>query len=191
MSPRLKIHEEEASEDSEEELASTQAENNATRVRKPIWKAMEGFGRCGRGCEGCAAKCAEQGLPNCQNCHLNIVKNTSNYGCHNRNECLEPKPKLVKDKASSQKKPLLKNLSISKETTTARSEKIVSPMVQEKILQFSGRSDEEDKRKRDSERSPGGTPPGKGLKETKIPGLNITKKGRGKGKSPAQKHASF
>ena len=163
--PRLKIHEEEASEDSEEELSCTQTENNATRVRKPIWNAMEGFGRCKRGCEGCAATCAEQGLPNCQNCHLNIVKNTSNYGCRNRKECLELKPKLVRvitDKASSLKKPLTKNLSIVKETTTARTEKIVSPMVQEIILHFSGRRDKEDKRKRDSERSPGGTPKGKG-----------------------------
>ena len=39
----MKIHEEEVSEDSEEELSCTQTENNATRVRKPIWKAMEGF----------------------------------------------------------------------------------------------------------------------------------------------------
>ena len=185
---RLRNEDEGGSDESEEDTSSSQLENNIPRVKKPIWKAQEGFGRCGKGCDGCAMKCAEQHLPNCQNCHLNMEKNTSTYGCHNRKECLEPKPKLVKgstDKSSTQKKPLLRNLS------TTRIDKSVSPMVQEKILHFSAKSEDEEKRKRESERSPGNTPPGKERKETRIPGLHNSKKLKEKGKTPASKHASF
>ena len=74
---------------------------------------------------------------------------------------------------------------------TPRTENSVSPMVKEKILQFTGKSDDEESKKRDSERSPGHTPPGKEMKESRIPGLNNAKKGKGKGKSPGSKHASF
>ena len=85
----------------------------------------------------------------------------------------------------------MRNLSAGREVITPRMEKSVSPMVQEKILQFSGKNDEEETKKRDSERSPGQTPPGKEIKETRIPGLNYSKKSKGKGRSPASKHASF
>ena len=116
------------------------------------------------------------------------MKNTSIYGCHNRKACLEPKPKLVKggaDKGGHTKKLLMKSLSVGNATKT---EKSASPMVQMKILQFSGKGDEEESRKRDIERSPGESPPEKTKKETKIPGLHKT---RVKGKSPASKHSSF
>ena len=74
---------------------------------------------------------------------------------------------------------------------TTRTDKSKLPMVQEKILQFSGKIDDEETKKRDSERSPGQTPPGKEIKETKIPGLYNHNKTKGKGRSPASKHASF
>ena len=163
---RLGTRDKDESDDSEEESSGSQLENNVPRVRKPLWKAQDGFGICGKGCEGCAMKCAEQRLPNCQNCHLNMMKNTSNYGCHNRKKCLEPKPKLVKgssDKVLIQKKPLTKNL------RTARIDRSVSPMVQENILHITAKRDDDETRKPESERSPGDTPPGKGRKETRIP----------------------
>ena len=182
------MQEDEECEDSEDETHPVQSETDTPRVKKAIWMAQDGFGRCGKGCEGCAAKCDQQGLENCQNCHLNLLKNTSSYGCHNRKACLEPKPKLVKggtDKGGHQKKPLVKNLSVGNMTKT---EKTASPMVQMKIRQFSGKGEEEESRKRDIERSPGESPPEKSKKETKIPGLH---KSKGKGRSPSSKHATF
>ena len=55
------------------------------RIKKPIWLPPEGYVRCGRSCEGCIAKCAEQSLENCQNCHLNSLKRGKSNPCHNRN----------------------------------------------------------------------------------------------------------
>ena len=182
--------EEEECEDSDEEVSNSQSESDTRRVKKPIWMAQEGYGRCGKGCDGCAAKCEQQKLENCQNCHLNLIKNTSSYGCHNRKACLEPKPKLVKggaEKVAQPKKPLVKSLSLE---STAKLEKCTSPMVQMKILQFSEKREEDESRKRDIERSPGDSPPEKSHKESRIPGLHIVPKNKGKKSSPS-KHSSF
>ena len=186
-SNRTNPQEEEECMDSEDESTNSQSGASTTRVKKPIWMAEEGYGRCGKGCEGCAAKCEQKGLENCHNYHLNLEKNTSSYGCHNRKACLEPKPKMVKggtDKGLQPKKPTLKNLS---QGCAAKGEK--SPLVQMKILQFSGKGEEEESRKREIERSPGESPPEKSKKETKIPGLHV--KNKGKVKSSPSKHSSF
>ena len=188
---RLNIREEEKSDDSEEEVLDSQSEMGIPRVKKPIWMAQEGYGRCGKGCEGCAAKCEQQKLENCHNCHLNLLKNTSSYGCHNRKACLEPKPKLVKgstEKGAPTKKLPVKGLNLG---YTTKIDKSSSPLVQMKILQFSGKGDDEESRKRDIERSPGDSPPEKSQKESKIPGLHVSQKTKGKGKSPSSKHSSF
>ena len=189
--PRINLQEEEECLDSEDEASNSQLGTSTTRVKKPIWMAEEGYGRCGKGCEGCAAKCEQQGLENCHNCHLNIEKNTSSYGCHNRKACLEPKLKLVKggaDKVIQLKKPTLKN---STQGSAARVEKSASPLVQMKILQFSGKGEEEESRKREIERSPGESPPEKSKKETRIPGLPVSAKNKNKAKSSPSKHSLF
>jgi hypothetical protein len=88
------------------------------------------------------------------------------------------------DKGLQPKKPTLKN---SSQGCAAKGEK--SPLVQMKILQFSGKGEEEESRKREIERSPGESPPEKSKKETKIPGLHVKKKGQVK--SSPSKHSSF
>ena len=59
------------------------SDNEIQRIKKHIWVPPEGYGRCARGCEGCIAKCAEQGLEKCQSCHLNSVKGGKSHPCHN------------------------------------------------------------------------------------------------------------
>ena len=112
-------------------------------------------------------------------------------GNKDRKACLEPKPKLVKggaDKGMQLKKPTLKN---SSQGSAAKVEKCPSPLVQMKILQFSGMGEEEESRKRELERSPGESPPEKSKKETRIPGLHVPMKGKTKAKSSPTKHSSF
>ena len=72
---------------------SQHTDADLSRVKRPIWVPPEGYGRCGRSCEGCVAKCLEQNLENCQNCHINSLKGGKSNPCHNRKECFEPKPK--------------------------------------------------------------------------------------------------
>ena len=60
-STRINPQEDEEFLDSEDEASNSQLGTSTTRVKKPIWMAEEGYGRCGKGCEGCAAKCGQQG----------------------------------------------------------------------------------------------------------------------------------
>ena len=131
--------EEDECDDSEEEVYNSQSERDTPRVKKPIWMAQEGYGRCGKGCEGCAAKCDQQNLENCQNCHLNLIKNTSSYGCHNRKACLEPKAKLVK--GGAEKVVQIKKLAVKSQSLGSMAEIWTSSMVQMEILQFSGKGE--------------------------------------------------
>ena len=153
--------------------------------------AQEGYGRCGKRCEGCAAKWEQQKLKNCQNCHLNLTKNTSSYGCHNRKACLEPKAKLVK--GGAEKVVQIKKLAVKSQSlgSMAKVEICTSSMVQMEILQFSGKGEEDESRKKEIERSPGDSPPEKSQKESRIPGLNMVHKNKGKGKPLPSKHSIF
>ena len=79
-------------------------EGDTVRVKKQKWMPEAGFRRCGLKCPGCAEKCAEQGIEDCQNCHLNKTKKKNNNPCANRGECTDPKPAMmVKPKAQGRK----------------------------------------------------------------------------------------
>ena len=73
----------------------------------------------------------------------------------------------------------------------AKVEICTSSMVQMEILQFSGKGEEDESRKREIERSPGDSPPEKSQKESRIPGLNMVHKNKGKGKPSPSKHSIF
>ena len=89
------------------------AESDKVRVKKQKWTPEAGFRRCGHQCAGCAEKCAEQGIEDCQNCYLNKTKKKNNNPCANRGECTDPKPAMMQKpkaqgKKNSQLNPSLK-----------------------------------------------------------------------------------
>ena len=89
------------------------AESDIVRVKRQKWTPEAGFRRCGHQCAGCAEKCAEQGIEDCQNCYLNKTKKKNNNPCANRGECTDPKPAMMQKpkapgKKNSQLNPSLK-----------------------------------------------------------------------------------
>ena len=85
-------------------LEKTAGESEIVRVRKQKWTPEAGFRRCGNQCPGCAQKCAEQGIEDCQNCFLKKHKKKTNNPCANRGECSDPKPAMMLKTKSSRKK---------------------------------------------------------------------------------------
>ena len=66
-----------AGEDSKEVTSKETVAEERTeklRVKKQRWTPETGFRRCALKFPGCADKCAEQGIEDCQNCHLNKTK---------------------------------------------------------------------------------------------------------------------
>ena len=86
-------------------LKETMPDGEIVRVKKQRWTPEAGFRRCGLKCKGCAEKCAEQGLEDCQNCHLNKTKKKNNNPCANRGECADPKPAMMQKPKAQGKKP--------------------------------------------------------------------------------------
>ena len=167
-----------------------QGDHETQRIKNPVWVPPEGYSRCARGCDGCIAKCAEQGLEKCQSCHLNSVKGGKNHPCHNRKECLEPKPKAqgnVRGRSGSQKNQKKgQHLSITQSEVRGDRSPSASSVVKERVDELeakdnkNGEEDPKTGEKRD--REPGSTPEIEKKKQSKIGVFNkISKGGPGPG----------
>ena len=81
------------------EQNENQGSVKTSRTKVPLWKAPEGKRRCGLGCTGCEAKCAEQGLTDCWGCWMNTLESekagrkVKKKECFNRQPCLDIRPK--------------------------------------------------------------------------------------------------
>ena len=172
---------------------SQHVETEVQRIKKPIWLPPEGYGRCGRSCEGCIAKCAEQSLENCQNCHLNSLKGGKSNPCNNRKECLELKPKnqtTVRGRSTgqkNQKKGLVLNINRSdvREDRSPSASSVVKDRVDELEAKDSKKEEVEQKTGEKKDREPGSTPefPKKQHSKIAVPTTN-SKEGPGSTAAP-------
>ena len=104
------------------------------RVKRQKWTPDPGFRRCGHQCLGCALKCAEQGIEDCQNCHLNKTKKKNNNPCANRKECTDPKPAMMqKPKASGKKNS---QLTVSKKEDKLEKSPRSSSLVGNQLVEY-------------------------------------------------------
>ena len=104
-----------------------EAEESVSRIKKAKWIPPEGWRRCGHGCEGCASKCAEQGLEDCQGCYLNKANGGSSNSCHNRGECKNlkeqkpPEERRARTKSKIAGRRETASLSITRNCSASRS----------------------------------------------------------------------
>ena len=139
-------------------------EQEIVRVKKQKWTPDQGFRRCGHQCPGCAQKCAEQGIEDCQNCHLNKTKKKNNNPCANRGECVDPRPATMQKPKTSGKQNSKVNVSLKEENLERKSSttSLVGNQVEElvKKIEKNGVEEEEDDPQQGEKRpiEVGGTP---------------------------------
>ena len=119
----------ELQESSEDE--TEQGGQGSNRLRKAKWLPAEGWRRCGKGCSGCASKCADQGLEDCQGCHLNKSRSVTSNSCLNREACVDLKEQKERRSRSKQKKTSKKEINIPRKTSPLNIAK--SPAVTTKV----------------------------------------------------------
>ena len=93
----------EEAEDTTEDEAE-QGVECSSRLKKAKWLPPDGWRRCGKGCAGCASKCVDQGLEDCQGCFLNNSRSVNSNSCLNREACVNLKEQKDRRTRSSHKK---------------------------------------------------------------------------------------
>ena len=116
-------------------LKEPMPDSEIVRVKKQRWTPEAGFRRCGLKCQGCAEKCSEQGLEDCQNCHLNKTKKKNNNPCANRGECKDPKPAMMQ-KPKVQGKKYTSQLEASHKEQSLEKSPRTSSVVGKQVVSF-------------------------------------------------------
>ena len=100
-------------QDSTEDEAD-QGDQRPSRLKKAKWLPPDGWRRCGKGCAGCASKCVDQGLEDCQGCFHNKSRSVNSNSCLNRGACVDIKEQKESRSRSTHKKNMKKGVNSQK-----------------------------------------------------------------------------